>query len=90
MTISLPWEKMTIEEKLQVMKAIWDDLSRHANQMPPPAWHKRVLKALEEAKPGDRILMCGFGQGANALYFEVTDNIANLTDRNGVAGSLVN
>jgi NAD(P)-dependent dehydrogenase (short-subunit alcohol dehydrogenase family)/uncharacterized OB-fold protein/putative sterol carrier protein len=34
--------------------------------------------------------MCGFGQGANALYFEVTDNIGKLTDRNGVAGSLAN
>ncbi|MDX2500014.1 MAG: 3-oxoacyl-[acyl-carrier-protein] synthase III C-terminal domain-containing protein, partial [Deltaproteobacteria bacterium] len=48
------------------------------------------IAALEEAKPGDRILMCGFGQGANALYFEVTDNISKLTDRNGVAGSLAN
>ncbi len=48
------------------------------------------ISALEEAKPGDRILMCGFGQGANALYFEVTDNITKLADRNGVAGSLAN
>jgi 3-hydroxy-3-methylglutaryl CoA synthase/NAD(P)-dependent dehydrogenase (short-subunit alcohol dehydrogenase family)/putative sterol carrier protein len=48
------------------------------------------IAALEEAQPGDRILMCGFGQGANALYFEVTDHIANLTARNGVAGSLAN
>ena len=46
------------------------------------------ISALESAKPGDRILMCGFGQGANALYFEVTENIASLTQRNGVAGSL--
>jgi len=48
------------------------------------------ITALEEARPGDRILMCGFGQGANALYFEVTDNITRLTGRNGVAGSLAN
>jgi NAD(P)-dependent dehydrogenase (short-subunit alcohol dehydrogenase family)/uncharacterized OB-fold protein/putative sterol carrier protein len=34
--------------------------------------------------------MCGFGQGANALYFEVTDNITKLAVRNGVAGSLAN
>ena len=46
------------------------------------------ISALERARPGDRILMCGFGQGANALYFEVTDNIAKLPDRQGVAGSL--
>ena len=48
------------------------------------------ISALEQAKPGDRILMCGFGQGANALYFEVTENITALTVRNGVAGSLAN
>jgi len=48
------------------------------------------ISALEEAQPGDRILLCGFGQGANALYFEVTDHIAGLPKRNGVAGSLAN
>jgi 3-hydroxy-3-methylglutaryl CoA synthase/NAD(P)-dependent dehydrogenase (short-subunit alcohol dehydrogenase family) len=48
------------------------------------------IAALEQAKPGDRILMCGFGQGANALYFEVTENITRLAGRNGVAGSLAN
>ena len=48
------------------------------------------ISALEDAKPGDRILVCGFGQGANALYFEVTENITKLAARNGVAGSLAN
>ena len=46
------------------------------------------ISALEKSKPGDRIVMIGFGQGANALYFEVTKNITGLTERNGVAGSL--
>jgi 3-hydroxy-3-methylglutaryl CoA synthase/NAD(P)-dependent dehydrogenase (short-subunit alcohol dehydrogenase family)/putative sterol carrier protein len=48
------------------------------------------ISALEQAQPGDRILVCGFGQGANALYFEVTDNINNLPQRNGIKGSLEN
>ncbi|MGD8291738.1 MAG: SDR family NAD(P)-dependent oxidoreductase, partial [Desulfobacterales bacterium] len=48
------------------------------------------ISALEDAKPGDRILVCGFGQGANALYFEVTENITKLAARNGVAGALAN
>lgn len=47
-------------------------------------------RALEEAKPGDRILMAGFGQGCNALYFVVTDAIRKLPSRNGVSGSLEN
>jgi 3-hydroxy-3-methylglutaryl CoA synthase/NAD(P)-dependent dehydrogenase (short-subunit alcohol dehydrogenase family) len=48
------------------------------------------ISALEQARPGDRILMCGFGQGANALYFTVTDHITKLPKRNGVQGSLEN
>jgi 3-hydroxy-3-methylglutaryl CoA synthase/NAD(P)-dependent dehydrogenase (short-subunit alcohol dehydrogenase family)/putative sterol carrier protein len=46
------------------------------------------ISALEKAAPGERILMIGFGQGADALYFEVTGNITHRTPRNGVAGSL--
>ncbi|MCG2601113.1 MAG: addiction module protein [Achromobacter sp.] len=49
MTISLPLDEMTVEEKLQLMEAIWDDLSRHADEMEPPAWHGKVLKELEAA-----------------------------------------
>jgi 3-hydroxy-3-methylglutaryl CoA synthase/NAD(P)-dependent dehydrogenase (short-subunit alcohol dehydrogenase family)/putative sterol carrier protein len=48
------------------------------------------ISALEKAQPGNRILMIGFGQGANALLFEVTENITRLAARNGVAGSLAN
>jgi len=48
------------------------------------------VKALEEAQPGDRILMAGFGQGCDALYFRVTDAIKDLAPRQGVNGSLAN
>ena len=49
MNITLPLKDMTVEEKLQIMEAIWDDLSRHADEIPPPAWHGEVLAALEAA-----------------------------------------
>ncbi len=49
MNITLPLKEMTVEEKLQLMEAIWDDLSQNAEQVPPPAWHGQALKALEEA-----------------------------------------
>lgn len=48
MNITLPLKDMTIEEKLQVMEAIWDDLSRNSDQLTPPGWHKEAL-ALREA-----------------------------------------
>ncbi|RPH47958.1 MAG: SDR family NAD(P)-dependent oxidoreductase [Desulfobacteraceae bacterium] len=46
-----------------------------------------LVSALENAKPKDRILVAGFGQGCDALYFEVTENITKLARRNGVKGS---
>jgi len=46
------------------------------------------ISALEEANPGDNILMVSFGQGADALWFKVTDNIKNLPPRKGIKGSL--
>uniref|UniRef100_A0A7C4W6X0 SDR family NAD(P)-dependent oxidoreductase n=1 Tax=Desulfatirhabdium butyrativorans TaxID=340467 RepID=A0A7C4W6X0_9BACT len=47
-----------------------------------------LVSALENAKPGDRILAAGFGQGCDALYFQVTEAITKLPRRNGVSGSL--
>ncbi|MFZ1985157.1 MAG: SDR family NAD(P)-dependent oxidoreductase, partial [Desulfatitalea sp.] len=47
-----------------------------------------LVHALETAQPGDRLLVAGFGQGCNALYFEVTDAITRLAPRSGVSGAL--
>jgi len=47
-----------------------------------------LIRALEVAEPGDRILVAGFGQGCDALCFEVTENIRNLVPRTGLKGSL--
>lgn len=48
------------------------------------------VSALEQAEPGDGILMAGFGQGCNALFFKVTENIKKLVPRQGVKTSLDN
>jgi uncharacterized OB-fold protein len=47
-----------------------------------------LAHALEQAKPGDRILAAAFGQGCDALLFEVTDAHAGHPARRGVSGSL--
>jgi len=47
------------------------------------------VAALEDAKPGDKILVVSFGNGSDALFFEVTDQIENIKDkRRGVKGHL--
>ena len=47
-----------------------------------------LVHALEQAKPGEKILVAQFGQGCDVLLFEVTDVIGNLSKRRGVSGSL--
>ena len=43
---------------------------------------------LEKAQPGDRILLVGFGQGADVLIFQATEAIASVRPARGVVGSI--
>jgi hydroxymethylglutaryl-CoA synthase len=47
-----------------------------------------LIQALEDAKPGDLILVAAFDGGCDALLFRVTDAITALPARRGVKGSL--
>lgn len=47
-----------------------------------------LVHALEEASPGDKILVTGFGQGCDALVFEATDAIADGKPEIGISGYL--
>jgi hydroxymethylglutaryl-CoA synthase len=47
-----------------------------------------LVHTLEQAKPGDRIMVVGFGQGADVLIFEVTPDTAKLSPRLAVSGHL--
>jgi 3-hydroxy-3-methylglutaryl CoA synthase len=47
-----------------------------------------LAHALEEAKPGDLILVVAFDSGCDALLFRVTEAIKGLPARRGVKGSL--
>lgn len=47
-----------------------------------------LAETLERARPGDRILLIGFGQGADALIFETTDALPAARPSRGVSGSI--
>ncbi len=49
-----------------------------------------LVDALQDAKPGEKLLVVGFGQGADALLFEATEKIGDLSPRKGIKGSLIN
>ncbi len=47
MVTTLQIEQMSRFEKLQVMEAIWADLSKSDAEVETPAWHADVLKETE-------------------------------------------
>ncbi|NLA11781.1 MAG: hydroxymethylglutaryl-CoA synthase family protein [Firmicutes bacterium] len=47
-----------------------------------------LTKALEEASPGDKLLLISYGSGCDALYFEVTPEIAAFNDRQRFSDTL--
>ncbi|HXW27182.1 MAG TPA: OB-fold domain-containing protein, partial [Xanthobacteraceae bacterium] len=69
-------------------KAVRDNL--HAGCGEAGAAHPLIMlaAALEDAQPGERILVVGFGQGADALLFETTPAILDQPPRRGVRGHL--
>lgn len=44
----LPLDKMTVEEKLRAMEALWADLSRNADAFESPVWHAEVLRERDQ------------------------------------------
>jgi putative addiction module component (TIGR02574 family) len=47
--IDLPLSDLTLSQKLDLMEAIWDDLTRHDQSLESPHWHKQVLEDREKA-----------------------------------------
>jgi hydroxymethylglutaryl-CoA synthase len=47
-----------------------------------------LVAALEEAKPGDRILFASYGNGADAFILQVTDEIKKIKKRRGIKNHL--
>ncbi len=50
--------KMTLEEKIQVMEIIWEDLAKTADALSSPDWHTNILDEREDdIKSGKAELM---------------------------------
>jgi 3-hydroxy-3-methylglutaryl CoA synthase len=47
-----------------------------------------LVSCLEEAKPGDKILLANYGDGADAFFLQVTDQINKIKNRRAIKGHL--
>ena len=51
-------ERMTRAEKLQVMEALWADLSKAEDEVESPAWHEDALRETEQrVATGSELIM---------------------------------
>lgn len=48
MAITLPIKRMSREDKLRAMEALWADLSREEAEVAPPGWHGAALREAEQ------------------------------------------
>jgi 3-hydroxy-3-methylglutaryl CoA synthase len=69
-------------------KAVRDSLNAQCGETGAAHPLLLLVAALEDAKPGDRILVVGFGQGADALLFECVAPLQGPPSRAGVKGYL--
>ena len=47
-----------------------------------------LVAALEDAKPGDKIMVASFGNGSDAMFFQVTEQINKMGNRRGIKKNL--
>ena len=49
MPVVLPLQKVSRDEKLRAMEALWADLSKDDDRFESPAWHAQALREAERA-----------------------------------------
>jgi 3-hydroxy-3-methylglutaryl CoA synthase len=76
--------RLGFDYKGQVQDPMFDRLGNTGSAFAP----MMLVAALEEAKPGDRILFANYGDGCDAYVLGVTDHIDKLRDRRGIKGYL--
>lgn len=87
-----PAARQELNKKLRLNDPVkvQDPLSEQVGDMGAPQPIAMLVKALEDAQPGDNILVISYGSGCDVLYFQVTDRIRNLKRRKGISGCLAN
>lgn len=77
-------KRLGLDAKTQVQNPLFDKVGNTGAAFAPMI----LVGALEEANPGDKILLGNYGDGADAHILRVTEGIKKLKDRKGIAKNL--
>lgn len=81
--------RRSINKKLGLGPAqVEDDLLQESGDTGTAHPLLMLAKALEEASPGDKLLVISYGSGCDALYFEVTPEIESFNNRKRFSDTL--
>lgn len=69
-----------LDAKTQVQSPMFESVGNTGTALAPMT----LVAALEEAKPGDRILYATYGDGVDAFLLRVTEQIEKVRDRRGI------
>jgi hypothetical protein len=67
MPVALPLKKMSRDEKLRAMEALWADLSQDEGRFESPAWHARALRDAERAVNNGKAKFSDWGEAKKRI-----------------------
>ena len=70
--VDLPLSKFSVAQKLDLMEALWADLSRDEKKLKSPAWHETVLKDRDEAFMAGKVTVSDWEQAKKRIKKKVS------------------
>ena len=64
--------QFSFEEKLNLMEALWADLTKDETKLKSPAWHETVLKDREEAFAAGKVSVSDWEQAKKRIKKKVS------------------
>jgi len=68
--VELPISDLSLAQKLDLMEALWADLSRDDRNLESPAWHKDVLEDRQKAFETGKIAASDWEEAKRGLRME--------------------
>lgn len=70
--VDLPVSELSFAQKLDLMEALWADLTRDDTKLKSPAWHETVLKDREEAFAAGKVTVSDWEQAKKRIKKKVS------------------